>query len=110
MISDRDLLALSIIGERNRGVDTSRAEAALDRLDEELLPPKRFGVAVFMAGWSERGESELVEKPSWTGLSRREAEGVVRLNRMEGRIPTALVERDGSAWRIIEEFSDEIAR
>lgn len=35
MISDRDLLALSIIAAENAGVDTTRAKAALDRMDDE---------------------------------------------------------------------------
>jgi hypothetical protein len=35
MISDRDLLALSLIGARNAGLDTTRGEAVLDRMDEE---------------------------------------------------------------------------
>lgn len=34
--SERDLLALSIIGARYDGIDTTRAENALDRMDQEL--------------------------------------------------------------------------
>lgn len=106
MISDRDLLALSIIGAENAGVDTSRAKVALDRLDDKIDANARaWGVAVYMVGWNQRPEENPDARPSWTALTRREAEDVIRLNIQEGRVPTALMRRNGDRWVIEKEYS-----
>lgn len=106
MISDRDLLALSIIGADNAGVDTTRAKAALDRMDDELDRNARsWGVAVYLTGWNQRPEENPDARPSWTALTRSEAEAVIRLNIQEERVPTALMRREADRWVIEKEYS-----
>lgn len=106
MISDRDLLALSIIAAENAGVDITRAATALDRMDDEADRNSRaWGVAVYLIGWNQRPEENPDARPSWTALTRSEAEAVIQLNIQEERVPTALMRRDGDRWVIEKEYN-----